>query len=145
MWELYVVTLLVIVSFEFYVMNFVDFVIDCYSHITSHVSQAFASCTHYTSYSLLNLVHYIVCDFVVAIKIICSLILMQNVFNIWVLRKNWLNFFFFWYHLCLGFTCIALFLYQSCSFAVISLIVFTHNIHTLCYIGYSTWSKKLID
>ena len=28
-------------------MNFVDFVIDCYSHITSHVSQAFASCTHY--------------------------------------------------------------------------------------------------
>lgn len=42
-------------------MNFVDFVIDCYSHITSHVSQAFASCTHYTSYSLLNIVHVIVC------------------------------------------------------------------------------------
>ena len=42
-------------------MNFVDFVIDCYSHITSHVSQAFASCTHYTSYSLLNFVHVIVC------------------------------------------------------------------------------------
>ena len=53
--------------FKFYVMNFVDFVIDCYSHITSNVSQVFASCTHYTSYSLLNLVHYIVCDFVVAI------------------------------------------------------------------------------
>ena len=67
-WELYDVTLQVIVSFKFYVMNFVDFVIDCYSHITSHVSQAFASCTHYTSYSLLNLVHYIVCDFVVAIQ-----------------------------------------------------------------------------
>ena len=49
-------------------MNFVDFVIDCYSHITSHVSQAFASCTHYPSYSLLNLVHYIVCDFVVSIQ-----------------------------------------------------------------------------
>ena len=32
-------------------MNFVDFVIDCYSHITSHVSETFASCTHYTSYS----------------------------------------------------------------------------------------------
>ena len=44
-------------------MNFVDFVIDCYSHITSHVSQAFASCTHYTSYSLLNFVHVIVCVF----------------------------------------------------------------------------------
>ena len=57
-----------IVSFKFYVMNFVDFVIDCYSHITSHVSQAFASCTHYAGYSLLNLVHYIMCDFVVAIQ-----------------------------------------------------------------------------
>ena len=61
MWELYDVTLLVIVSFKFYVMNFVDFVIDFYLHITSHVSQAFASCTHYTSYSLLNIVHVIVC------------------------------------------------------------------------------------
>ena len=50
-----------IVSFEFYVMNFVDFVVDCYSHITSHVSQAFSSCTHNTSYSLLNIVHIIVC------------------------------------------------------------------------------------
>ena len=34
--------------FQIYVMNFVDFVFDFYSHITSHVSQAFASCTHYT-------------------------------------------------------------------------------------------------
>ena len=42
-------------------MNFVDFVIDCYSHITSHVSHVFASRTHYTSYSLLNIVHVIVC------------------------------------------------------------------------------------
>ena len=50
-----------IVSFEFYVMNFVEFVIDCYSHITSHVSQTFVSCTHNTSYSLLNIVHIIVC------------------------------------------------------------------------------------
>ena len=49
---------------------------------------------------------------------------------------------FFMHHLCLGFTCIALFLYPSCSFAVISLIVFTHNMHTLCYIGYSTWLKN---
>ena len=50
-----------IVSFEFYVMNFVDFVVDCNSHITSHVSQAFPSCTHNTSYSLLNIIHVIVC------------------------------------------------------------------------------------
>ena len=49
------------VSFKFYVMNFVDFVFNCYTHITSHVTQAFASCTHYTSYSLLNIVHVIVC------------------------------------------------------------------------------------
>ena len=41
------------------------------------------------------------------------------------------NLFFFMHHLCLGFTCISLFLYLSCSFAVISHIVFTHNMHTL--------------
>ena len=57
-----------IVSFKFYVINFVEIVINCYSHITSHVSQVFASCTHYTSYSLLNLVHDIVCEFVLAIQ-----------------------------------------------------------------------------
>ena len=49
-------------------MNFVEIVIEFYSHIISHVSQAFDSCTHYTSYSLLNLVHDIVCEFVLAIQ-----------------------------------------------------------------------------
>ena len=44
-------------------MNFVDFVFNCYTHIISHVSQVFASCTYYTSYSLLNIVHVIVCVF----------------------------------------------------------------------------------
>ena len=63
MWELYDITLWVIVSFKFYVMNFVDFVFNCYTHITSHVSQVFARFTHYTSYSLLNIVHVIVCVF----------------------------------------------------------------------------------
>ena len=53
--------------FQIYVMNFVEIVIAYYSHITSHKSQAFASYTHYTSYSLLSFVHVIVCDFVVAI------------------------------------------------------------------------------
>ena len=57
-----------IVSFKLYVMNFLEIVINCYSHITSHVSQVFASCTHYTSYSLLNVIHVIVCDFVLAIQ-----------------------------------------------------------------------------
>ena len=52
-----------IVSFKFYVMNFVNFVLNCYSHITSHVSQVFDSFTHYTSYSLLNIVHINVCVF----------------------------------------------------------------------------------
>ena len=49
-------------------MNFVEIVIDYYLYITSHVSQVIASCTHYTSYSLLNLVHNIVCGLVVAIQ-----------------------------------------------------------------------------
>ena len=47
--------------FQVYVMNFVENVLDFYSHITSHVSQVFASYTPYTSYSLLNFVHVIVC------------------------------------------------------------------------------------
>ena len=51
-------------------MNFVEIVLDYYSHITSHVSQTFVSCTHYTSYSLLNFVLVIVCDFVEYIVII---------------------------------------------------------------------------
>ena len=54
--------------FQTYVMNFVEIVIDYYLHITLYVSQAIASCTHYTSYSLLNLVHDIVCDFIVAMQ-----------------------------------------------------------------------------
>ena len=52
-----------IVSFKFYLMNFVNFVINCYTHITSYITQAFANCTHYTSYSLLNIVHVIMCVF----------------------------------------------------------------------------------
>ena len=63
MWGLYDVTLQVIVSFKFCVMSFVDLVFNCYTHITSHVTQAFASCAHYTSYSLLNIVHVIMCVF----------------------------------------------------------------------------------
>ena len=44
-------------------MNFVEIVIDFYLHVTSHVSQVFANCTHYTSYSLPNIEHVIVCVF----------------------------------------------------------------------------------
>ena len=54
--------------FQTYMMNFVEIVIDYYLQITSHVSQAIASCTHYTSFSLLNLVNDILCDLVVAIQ-----------------------------------------------------------------------------
>ena len=54
--------------FQTYVINFVENVTDYYLYITSHVSQVIASCTHYTSYFLLNLVHDIVCEFVLAIQ-----------------------------------------------------------------------------
>ena len=69
--------------FQTYVMNNVEIVIDYYLHITSHVSHAVTSCKHFTSYSLLNLVHEIVCEFGLAIQIICSMILMQNMFIDW--------------------------------------------------------------
>ena len=95
MWELYDVTLLVIVSFKFYVMNFVEIVIDFYLHITSHVSQAFASCTHDMSYSLLNVVHVIVCVFGLTNRVckyfefLCKTNLMLE--NLWKMFEN-LNF-----------------------------------------------------
>ena len=95
MWELYDVTFQVIVFFKFYVMNFVDFVVDCYSHFTSHVSQAFASCTHNTSYSLLNIVHVIMCVFGLTNQVckyfefLCKTDLMLE--NLWRMFEN-LNF-----------------------------------------------------
>ena len=49
-------------------MNNVEIVIDYFLLITSHVSHAFTSCTHFTSYSLLNLVHEIVCEVGLAIQ-----------------------------------------------------------------------------
>ena len=56
----------------------------CYSHITSHVSQFFASFTHYTSYSLLNIVCVIVCVFQSdqpSLQILW--VLMQKIFGFW--------------------------------------------------------------
>ena len=84
------------------------------------------------------------------LKFLVWVCLTQLMFNRFSIDRNWKIFgfyvfdqiVFFMHHLCLGFTCIALFLYPSCSFVVISLIVFTHNMHILCYIGYSTWSKN---
>ena len=80
--------------FQIYVMNFVEIVVNYYSHITSHVSQAFASCTHYTSYSLLNFVHVIVCDLVLAIQ--DWKFLVYNAKCVWSLRfkENWLKILF---------------------------------------------------
>ena len=73
-----------IVSFKFYVMNFVDFVFNCYTHITSHVPQAFASCTHYTSYSLLNIVHVIVCvSWSDQPSLQLLWVFVQNIFCVW--------------------------------------------------------------
>ena len=53
--------------FQIYVINNVDIVIDYYLYITSHVSHVVTSCIHFTSNSLLNLVHEIVCEFGLAI------------------------------------------------------------------------------
>ena len=84
-----------IVSFKFYMMNFVDFMLNCYSHITSHVSQAFTSFTHYTSYSLLNIVHINVCVFGLNNQVckyfefLCKTNLMLE--NLWRMFEN-LNF-----------------------------------------------------
>ena len=50
--------------FQIYLINNVEIVIDYYLHITPHVFHAVTSCTHFTSYSLLNLVHEIVCELV---------------------------------------------------------------------------------
>ena len=81
--------------FQVYVMNFVEIVLNYYSDITSHVSQAFTSCTHYTSYSLLNFVHAIMCDFwFCQPRLKNSLIFMQNVFEVWEFKENWLKILF---------------------------------------------------
>ena len=66
-------------------MNFVDFVINCYNtyHLTCN-SSLFASCTHYTSYSLLNIVHVIVCVFrsdQPSLKLLW--VFVQNIFCVW--------------------------------------------------------------
>ena len=61
----------------------------CYSHITSHVSQVFASFTHYTSSSLLNIVHVIVCVFRFdqpSLQILW--VLMQNIFDTWEFKRR---------------------------------------------------------
>ena len=44
--------------------------LDYYLQITPHVSHAFTSCTHFTSYSLLSFVHEILCELVWSSKII---------------------------------------------------------------------------
>ena len=72
-------------------MNFVDFGIDCYSHITSHISQTFASCAHYTSYSLLSFVHVIVCvsgltnQVLQILWILCKINLLLE--NLWIMQE----------------------------------------------------------
>ena len=49
-------------------MNNVEIVIDYYLHITSHVSHAMTSCTHFTSQFVLNLIYGIVCEFGLVIQ-----------------------------------------------------------------------------
>ena len=93
--------------FQIHVMDFVEIVIDLYVYITSHVSQAYASCTHYTSYSLLNCVHDIVCVFGLTNQVweflefdaehVCLfefffLVLKEN----FALKEIWIEFICFW-------------------------------------------------
>ena len=111
-----------IVSFKSYVMNFVDFVFNCHSHITSHVSQAFASFTHYTSYTLLNIVHVIVCVFGLTNQVceyfefLCKTDMMLE--NLWRMFEN-LNFgktrfkTCFFEKLCISYSCILLIFFNA--------------------------------
>ena len=77
--------------FQIYVMNFVEIVLNFYLYITSHVSQVFTSCTHYTMHSLLNFVHVLYVILVWPIKFENSLNLMQNVFEAWEFKENCLK------------------------------------------------------
>ena len=176
MWELYDVTLLVIVSFKFYVMNFVEIVIDFYLHITSHVFKAFASCTHYKVLFAKLITLYCVwsccghsrlhvpgfwckmslmfefwrqigcktCFWEIWVEFKCfwktfNLILMHFIHEIlcseellhWIALFSKIWFFHASFMFRIHMYCID-FLYPSCSFAIISFIVFTHNMHTIC-------------
>ena len=77
------------ILFQFYVMNFVDFVL-----ITIHISphmylKFFARFTHYTSYSLLNIVHVIVCVFRSNQPSLQLLwVFMQNIFCVWEFKRR---------------------------------------------------------
>ena len=55
-------------------MNNAETVIDYYLLIISHVSHTFTSCTHFISYSLINLVHEIVVNLVWPSKIMFSMV-----------------------------------------------------------------------
>ena len=123
-----------IVSFKSYVMNFVDFVLNCYSHITSHVSQAFASFTHYTSYSLLNIVHIIVCVFGLTNQVCkyCEFLYKTDLMleNLWRMFEN-LNFGKIWSKtcvfekLCVSYSCILLIFFNAWRILCKNLVVFS--------------------
>ena len=121
-------------------MNFVDFMINCYSHITSHVSQVFASCTHCTSYSLLNIVHVIVCVYDLTnqvlqiLWILCKIDLilenlwrMQEILILGILGLNscfWKSFHHILMHFVPQFQCFELFLKLCFSSNSVSLCQF---------------------
>ena len=81
-----------ILSFKFYVMNFVDFVLIAI-HISPHMYlKVFASFTHYTSYSLLNIVHVIVCVSRFEQPSLQILwVLMPNIFGVWEFKGRMLE------------------------------------------------------
>ena len=86
----------------------------------------------------------------IVIKILVWICLARLVFNRCSIDRNW-KFSVFKYLTNLFFHASFVFrIHMHCIvfrihlavFAVISVIVFTHNMHTLCYIGYSTWFKN---
>ena len=123
--------------FQTYVMNFVEIVIDYYLHIISHVCYAFASCTYYTSYSLLKLVHDMCVNLFWPSKITCFLILMQNMFNVCVFEdilikkivfgKSGLNFSVF-EKLLISYSCISFMKHYALRSFFIKLLCFSKNL-----------------
>ena len=139
-----------IVFFKSYVMNFVDFVLNCYSYITSHVSQVFACFIHYTSYSLLNIVHVIVCVFDLTNQVckyfefLCKIDLMLE--NLWRMFEN-LNFGKTGFQtcvfekLCISYSCILLIFFNALRILCKNLVVFSK----LCFFHNFDQSRLYFD
>ena len=142
-----------IVYFKFYVMNFVDFVINCYTHITSHVTQVVASCTHYTSYSLLNIVHVIVCvsrSDKPSLKLLWVFFFVQNIFCVWDVKGRMfekLNFGKIGFKICvlekhfISYSCILFFIFNALRSVFKNQVIFSKKMFFQIF----DWSNLFFD